>query len=138
MMTWHQRIGALALLVGGFASGCDGSATVSESSQGIAFAELPKVGGCAEVKLNRRSQIKVRPVAGVHDLFLVVADGKALCVDNQYQVDQLLGRAGSPAMPDDFEPSNPMPGTHVVPQRPGDRDANTDSNPMPGGSKGGG
>jgi len=109
----------------------------------IGAADLPALNGCERLAAHER-QIKLVPVAGVEDLYLVKIAGKSSCIDDLEGVSAMIARvrttafgsrelASSNPMPgvdtnEGEDESNPMPGDEASSQ--GDGDGN--SNPMPG------
>jgi hypothetical protein len=125
---WKQA--ALAAIAAA-AIGCGGQVSTASTTNELAAAELPDVGGCAEVA-RAGAAIKWQPVAGVRDLYVVKLGGRTVCIDSSEGVRAAFGTrayAASNPMPGDpgTAASNPMPGD---PGDPGTGDAA--SNPMPG------
>jgi hypothetical protein len=131
-----SRISQLALVLFAVVAGCAGEGQSGDTQSAIRAEELPQVGGCETVVQPLRA-LRVRPVDGVVDLFVVHSGERAVCIDSHSGVQEMLLRvnphanheeAGSNPMPGDSASdvsSNPMPGD------PGSG-ANAGSNPMPG------
>ena len=108
---WKQA--ALAAIAA-VAIGCGGQVSTAPTEHELAAAELPDVGGCAEVA-RAGAAIQWQPVRGVADLYVVRLAGRAVCVDSSEGVRVAFGTRA-------YAASNPMPGD------PG----TAASNPMPG------
>jgi hypothetical protein len=131
MTTWSLKMirklfqtTTLALLA--TAIGCGPTGAPAEQSSAIAVADLPPVAGCDSVKQLNRMALRLHPVDGVADLYLIENDGQALCIDSRTGARGMLVRLGF-VPPSALAASNPMPGSD-----PNGSQDETSSNPMPG------
>jgi hypothetical protein len=123
-----------AIVAGGaLGAGCGAAApTAQESDATILVANLPDVQGCDSVSARSDAAIRVQLIQGTSDLYLVSADGQALCIDGAEGVRSAMVRLHLTV---DAAWSNPMPGTDPAASNPMPGTDPASSNPMPGNNK---
>jgi hypothetical protein len=131
-----SRLSQMTLVLFAMVAGCSGDIT-GDTQSAIRAEELPQVGGCETVVQPIRA-LRLRPVDGVVDLFVVQAADRAVCIDSHAGVQEMLLRVNPHPGHEDEVGSNPMPGdsasnvsSNPMPGDPGSG-ANAGSNPMPG------
>jgi hypothetical protein len=91
----------------------------------IGAAELPALDGCDRLSARQRD-VKLVPVGGVENLYLVKIAGKDRCIDGLEGVSAMVARSRVAALGTrDLASSNPMPGIDT-------NEGEDESNPMPG------
>jgi len=115
------------------AAGCGAQpTTTTESSDAIAVADLPSVGGCETLHAAPGQVFTLTAVKGYGDLVVVRSGGQPVCIDSLDGAQTAIVAAGV----EGYAASNPMPGDTgkaASNPMPGDTGQGTAaSNPMPG------